>query len=316
MRHHTHIQQTLVAFSALVLLSAGTAFADVKLDQSPMERELARIQFESATQSVSQLLADDFSDGEGAGFTDNPSQVPGKKSPFKAFALSAAVPGLGQLYNGHELRAAGFFGLDVTAWILHFTWHADASNMEDEFEAFNREHWSEADYDAYLMSAYPEYIDSATMTIDDNWIPEPEISHHLPDTRTQQYYEMTGKYDQFVWGWDDAVYQDMTLSEWLGSGQQMVRITDNGIAPFSARRFVYEEMRNDANNKFDDANRMIIVSIVNRLISGFEALLSAKSHNSNLTRASVSPPRLKVRAQLKSVYEWNDTPYLNIAWRF
>ncbi len=63
-------------------------------------------------------------------------------------------------------------------------------------------HWSKDEYTQWLIDSLG--ITSDTMRYFDpvkqEWT---YLTHHLPDTKTQQYYEMIGEYDQFRWGWDD-----------------------------------------------------------------------------------------------------------------
>lgn len=308
-RNSTKTKAMMKKFTLTICLLLGLLSGQVsalELESSPFEQDIASIRMTNSLELAAELDEFDSFD-QSDDFVDVDSDLPGKKSPLKAFGLSALVPGLGQLYNGSKIKAISFFGVDVATWALHFSWHADANGLEDDYEAFNRAHWNQSDYETYLLWVYGE--------TDDELISAQELSHNLPDTRTQQYYEMTGKYDQFAWGWDDAVRNDSTLSEYSSSNPPQA-ITSRALAPYTARRLTYEQMRDDANNKFDDANRLIIVALVNRLISGFEAYFSAKNHNKNLAHASRSPMRLKVRAQLKSIYESNDTPFLHMAYRF
>jgi hypothetical protein len=63
-------------------------------------------------------------------------------------------------------------------------------------------HWFKAGYTGWLIDSLGIASDT-TLYFDplkQEWI---YLSHHLPDTKTEQYYEMIGKYDQFRWGWDD-----------------------------------------------------------------------------------------------------------------
>ncbi len=136
------------------------------------------------------------------------------------------------------------------------------------------------------------------------------ITHNLPDTRTQQYYEMTGKYDQFAWGWDDAVLDGEVL------GPNVQAITGPETTPYSANRMFYETRRNDANNSYDKATRMVIVSFANRLFSAFEAFFTTKSINKEARRQAQEFGRVKLDAKLKSFYSWRDTPYVTVTYKF
>ena len=168
--------------------------------------------------------------------------------------MSLLVPGLGQYYNGSKIKAAGFFALDLTSWVLHFKYRSDGNKLTDKFELFQQTHWSRDRYRDYLLGAYDKG--------DDDSIFQTEVSHHLPKTPTQQYYEMTGKYDQFAWGWDDARVNDSSLIDFGSTVRPVI-----GRHTKTAHRFEYETMRNDANLKFDAADKWVIVSLANHVIS-------------------------------------------------
>lgn len=237
-----------------------------------------------------------------------------RKSPFKAFLLSAAVPGLGQYYYGSKLKAGVFFGAEVATWALHVKWHNDGANKEDEFEQFNRDHWSQGSYEDYLYYAYG--------VRDDELAGATEVSHHLPDTPTQQYYEMTGKYDQFAWGWDDATRDGDSLSHFAPPNNTDVAITGPEKTPYSARRLVYEKMRDESNKSFDKASKMIIAAIANRVISAFEAYFVTKHRNEKGGSGTDEFGRredkneLRFRASLKSYHSRRDTPYVRVTYKF
>jgi hypothetical protein len=298
----------------LALSLVGTAAA-VQPKSSVFDRELQKVRYNYAYESYrNEMLAEagESAFSEPIEFDDaaeNASEL-GYKSPGKAFVYSLVVPGLGQWYYGSRVKPFLFFGAEVAAWVLHFKWHSDAERMEDDFEAFNRAHWSRDAYEQqYLLWAYGE--------TDDDLINEQEISHHLPDTRTQQYYEMTGKYNQFAWGWDDAVLGGNVLGDY-GPGNPPPQIESEATTPASARREAYEYMRDDANNKFDDATKMIFVSMLNRLASAFEALIFTKKHN-NAVRGNHQARDLtswKFSPSLKSIHSTRDTPYIKVTYRF
>ena len=89
--------------------------------------------------------------------------------------------------------------------LLLFVGCSKSNNPEvnTQYKAFADAHWSEEPYFDSLESIY--YIDRWQ---DGN----AQWAHHLPfavngtDTtadHNQAYYENIGKYDQFIWGWDD-----------------------------------------------------------------------------------------------------------------
>jgi hypothetical protein len=282
----------------------------IATDRSRLALELTGLRFDNGLAALQDRETTfDQDDATDVGdFREGSSKPPGAKSPLKAFALSMLVPGAGQWYNGSKSKAVVFFATDVALWGLQFKWHAEGVDMEEEFEAFNRKYWSRDRYEQqYLLWAYGE--------IDDHLITASEVSHHLPDTRTQQYYEMTGKYNQFAWGWVDAILDGTTLDDY-NEGNPPPRIINDATTPDSPLRVKYETMRSDANNKFEDARRMIMVSILNRVISGFEAYFSTGRRNEAARQLGEIPKRLDVRASLETYNSRRDTPMLHVAWRF
>ncbi|MCK4460917.1 MAG: hypothetical protein KAW46_03890, partial [candidate division Zixibacteria bacterium] len=199
-----------------------------------------------------------------------------------------------------------------------FKYHGNGDDITAEFEKFNRDHWNHPDslytigdedyqaYQAYLMSAYgtlrPDTLDS-----DDR----KGITHTLPDVRNQQYYEMTGKYNQFAWGWDDATLYGDNLG-YLITGSGVLKATDS---VYSDHRLEYEGMRHDANKEYDKGMKMVFVVMGNHLISAFEAFFAAKRHNHGL-KYNQPFSNLNVKPSLRSYSSWKDTPYVTFSYKF
>ncbi|MCX6834995.1 MAG: hypothetical protein NTW07_07665 [candidate division Zixibacteria bacterium] len=274
----------------------------VDLPPSFFEQDRQQIRYSSFT--TTSLLADTQASGSGREAEKPPVK---RKSPFKAFALSAILPGAGQFYCGSKIKPLVFLGVEAAAWGFYLKFHNDGNAATDAFEKFNEEHWSRSDYEEYLLGAYGE--------TDDELIIAREVSHHLPDGNTQQYYEMTGKYNQFAWGWDDAVLNGNTLDYYV-TNHSVAPITGDSSTPSSARRMIYESMRADANGKYDRADRMIFVAMINRLVSGFEAFFSARKINDRVAGGTSAFSRVDVDVSLKSYNSRRDTPYMKLSYKF
>ena len=296
----------LSVVAGLIVFLAGYGHA-VELTPSFFDQDLLQIRYSSAasiTKSNGTILAVNQAGDEEGSFEDSPVK---EKSPFKAFALSAILPGAGQFYNGSKIKPLLFLGAEVAAWGFHFKYHGEGDDATDAYQQYNHDHWSRFDYEQkYLLWAYG--------VTDDDLVDARELSHHLPDEQTQQYYEMTGKYNQFAWGWDDALLRGDSL-ESFGPGT-MQPITGDSTTPSSARRMIYEGMRDDANSKYDRADKMIMIAIVNRLFSGFEAFFSARKINQRLTGGSSTFSRIDVDVSLKSYHARRDTPYMKLTYKF
>jgi hypothetical protein len=288
---------------ALGLVIAGSVAlrAEVTLPPSVFNRQLQELKFEYSVYNDQQP--------QSSGLFDQAQSAakPKRLSPGRAFAYSLLVPGLGQFYNGSKAKAAGFFALDVASWVFHFKHYASGNDKTAEFEKFQQTNWKLSRYEnKYLLWVYGK-------TDDDSISGFQEISHHLPDTRTQQYYEMTGKYDQFSWGWIDATYTGDSIDYFAPPNPAMPAITNHQFAPQSAMRQQYEGMRFDANHQFSVANRWVIISLANHVVSAFEAFLTAR-HKNGRNPSGGGFGRIKVKADLRSFYVRRDTPYVSFSY--
>lgn len=215
-----------------------------------------------------------------------------RKNPLKAGLLSFLVPGLGQYYNGsHVGKIAGFAALEGFLWVKFAQYNSDANDQVIAFQDYADTTWSEAEYFRYLDLVYGVTIDTGA-----------GFTHHLPDTKTQQYYEMIGKYDQFSYGW--APSEGVVDSPWTTADKY-------STSPFpSDNRIFYNGMRGRANDLFADRDRMLVFTMLNHLAAGIDAALGALRHNRGLeteddgfsispavtpARDFVSTPRLGVR---------------------
>jgi hypothetical protein len=219
-----------------------------------------------------------------------------RKSVFKAFALSAIVPGAGQLYTGSKWKAVAFLGLEALSWTGYIMYHKKGDEKTTDFEQFAGDHWSENRYENFLYRNWGVYDDDSAY----NDYGHLYFGHHLPTTTTQQYYEMIGKYDQFVFGWDDV---DTIATP---------PIPENLPTAYSERREMYENMRHDANMMFDRASASLIVMMVNHLASGVEAALAARNHNRNVDALT---DRVTIRAVTAEI-ERRSVPMLTITYKF
>ena len=311
-RHHRRTAFNTIIVAVLALACAAKCGA-IELDNSFFEADRQQLKYQYATTvlaapTTGQALLTTFQDEDFGPGDEN------QKSPFKAFLLSAAVPGLGQYYYGSRVKPFVFLGAEVAVWGLYAKWHGNGRDLESQYEAFNNEHW--------LPASYADYLEAAYGVRDDDLIDATEVTHHLPSEQIQQYFEMTGKYDQFAWGWDDARREGLDLEDYVSTyGTSELAITTDERAPSSANRVTYEDMRDDSNRKFDHATKMIMASIANRLISAFEAYFTTKALNSNShkkagARSQQEFGEFKFKASLKSYHTKRDTPYLKVTYKF
>lgn len=95
-------------------------------------------------------------------------------------------------------------------------------------------------------------------------IGEYDAWNHFSVNRTQQYYEMIGKYAQFQRGWDDyGTYR----------GFEFAAQAPWGVTTFSANSQRYMDIRTESNDKLIAADRIVGLLLVNHAASFVDALL-------------------------------------------
>ncbi len=199
-----------------------------------------------------------------------PSNSPNKtgaRSIAKAALFSAVIPGAGQIYNGSILKSIFFIAVEAGALTGHFINQNRGHELEDVFEAFADQHWSEQQY--WRSLAIDAGMDPDNLDLDALRAYEREqFSHFLPQQKNQTYYENIGKYDQFNGGWDDSI-------------SKMARQRD------SENRRQYTLKRKDANDHFKRATNFAAAALLNHVFSAFDAGWSAKRHNQKILRADI-----------------------------
>lgn len=251
------------------------------------------------------------------------------RHPAAAFALSAAVPGAGQAWNGQWIKAAVAIAVETALVTGYVVTRRRGLDAEDEFRAFAHEDWSPAqyaewinDYRMYLqeevgtsITAPPvEIVETIDFSTPSSWTRaernavdemfnqiraierqsiHPEtgaaFSHQIPDFGDQQYYELIGKYFQFAPGWFD--YPDWVT----GDGMFTAAIDPEVSGPGGTKLYVsdtfYEYARDhaDAQDLLRTASRISIFFIVNHLVAGIDAAVTARIRQNRASAATVSP---------------------------
>ncbi len=228
---------------------------------------------------------------------DDIIQQRSKKSGIKAALMSAAIPGLGEVYAKSYWRAAVFFALDVALLSSNFVYEDKGKDEDIRMKAFGDEHWSERQYwsklyyeadvlaqdDPDLAERLPDYSydendpyhlleNYNNININALRFLENELgyTHTLPSTKTQQYYEMIYKYlHQFGAGWDDLPYPD-----YYDNLDNLGTVTPNIKK--------YRTMRNRSNDYYQTATTMLNLMLLNHVLSAFDAALAVKQFNKKI----------------------------------
>ena len=274
---------------AIVLLSLAIPSV---AQRDPLVSPLPRIlpnhaaAFQQSVERSNQLLAQ-MADDEASDEAEAVSPIRGDKSPRRAFLYSAIVPGAGEFWAGSRKRAALFFGLEVIGLGMYLNWNGEGNDLEDEFRLRADGEWNPWDYlgwrgsrnsrfssltHALPCSSYVASVPSSTSV--------PDAIAACPDRDVQQYYELIGKYDQFISGWHDIVDAD---------GNRVTAAAVDSAENFhSELRLTYEVDRNDSNKLLKRASNMLGLIMVNHVISAIDAARVVRARSEGQSEASLS----------------------------
>lgn len=180
-----------------------------------------------------------------------------EKSPKTAFFLSLLVPGLGELYSGAKWRAVGFMASEGFTWLAYFSWRGKGNDLKADFRAYADQHWSESRYRAW--QAYNRSQPQSEQYYETETLPD------KVNGDTQQYYELIGKYPQFIFGWDDVP----------------LPFSSNNQDLESPRQLDYEDQRNESNKYLKRASVITGLAVLNRIASAIHASAYVRSNNAS-----------------------------------
>jgi len=213
------------------------------------------------------------------------------KSVARSVLYSAVVPGLGQFYARSYIKAGIFAAVEIGAWATNIHYNNLGDDKDAEYRGFANSNWSEQRYWSYVyyqlrgqgISNFPNFdndiiIDGAGRPLIQNWqLAEQQLrqyasseyilgfTHTLPETKTQQYYEMIGKYpEQFGNAWADASF-DASYSGFEGR-----------VTPMNDR---YTNLSKESESLYDKAGYGSMAALINHVISAVDAGFTTRSYN-------------------------------------
>lgn len=178
-----------------------------------------------------------------------------KKSPAKAFLLSLLVPGAGQYYAGNSSNSAIYFGAELLLIGGYLYYSSESDNMIDKYKNY-------ADTHFYYNGSDPDrksYYEMWPILVERVY-----AKTALPREKVGEYWELIGKLPELTVFWDKPEQQKF-----------------------------YYDMRQEANQDYKNANRMLGLMAINHVVSAVDALLSVKKYNTRLS-SSLYDGELKV----------------------
>lgn len=217
----------------------------------------------------------------------------GEKSLFLAGALSAVLPGAGEIYSESYIKGGVFLLIEAAAWYFNASYINKGDDQTQFFKNYADSYWSVVRYAEWLNRFAVDLGGTSDIKINSdpslkpwqrvNWdevnVAEKsikEFSHTLYPHGHQQYYELIGKYPQYNKGWDDA-------------DPNIKRYFDN----LSPNFLHYSSLRGKANDYYNVATKAVLVVVINHLLSFADALWTASSFNSEL-KTNLSMEKLEL----------------------
>lgn len=168
-----------------------------------------------------------------------------KKSSAKAFFLSLLVPGAGQYYAGNSSTSAIYFGAELLLIGGYMYYSSESDNMINKYKNY-------ADTHFYYQGDDPDrqsYYDMWPILVERVY-----AKTALPRDKVGEYWELIGKLPELTVFWDKPEQQKF-----------------------------YYDMRQEANQDYKNANKMLGLIAINHVVSAVDALLSVKKYNTRLS---------------------------------
>jgi hypothetical protein len=250
------------------------------------------------------------------------SELPNQKSVGKAVLFSALVPGSGQFYAKSYIKTAVFLAIEVSALAVNISNTQKGDDKDLEFRQYADANWDEHRYWSYVNwvgldkgiytdLVVPEnYIEMVTAPNGGTWylideqyfnankdeilsnlreIEENEFSHRLPSTKTQQYYEMIGKYPgQFGNAWNDASFD--------------IDYRPDNVTP--SVNF-YMDMRDQANRYYDMAQYGLMAVLINHVVSAIDAGFTTRNYNRRQVQMEMSYNNIRYKGDYLNMFGVN-----------
>ena len=223
-----------------------------------------------------------------------------KTSEFETFA---------QANFSENLYYRGLMGMSQN-YVIHMqdsTW-IDMSEVWNYDYFSNRDNWTWETKDSLavldiIQLSYGSYVDEDGFNgITGGIILDGDVeqfTHNLPETKTQQYYEMIGKYHQFSCGWNDfdgyeynpdgSVRMETVIIENAAGDSVSAEIpvmlkNDANAFDYSEDGFnsanhvdTYVDLREEANIAYEVGQNFLMVTLLNHVASAFDAAYVIKS---------------------------------------
>ncbi len=263
-----------LSVALLMVLGIGAALAGSE-GQDRAAWLLNRDGLETLALTGMKLQQGEFGTGGGGGTEfemDSEEGPSGGASAGLTMLASVVLPGSGEAIMGYT-RGYFMMAADIFAWTQVIKYHNDGEDMRTEYYDFADAHYT----DQRLVEGYnPSSTDLERQGQGAIYFaavgPITDISEldRLPlyvteEEDRREYYENLGKWDQFIFGWDDYTRASVAHPEY--DYEPTMTISDLRQPWVSRNRELYRTMRQESNDAFKSRDRWMYVNIGLRVFS-------------------------------------------------
>jgi hypothetical protein len=172
-----------------------------------------------------------------------------QKSARKAMLFSAIVPGVGQFYaNPSAITAYIFPVLEFGLWYGYFYFQSEGDDITNQYEEFADQHYEREDQWSAQKSLIDNPLSYTSFYAPDDYDPNDgddygEGGHfRLDHEDTQHFYEDIGKYNKYLFGWEDwkDIYATVDGTYWT-SPQWIIEENAGGQGLWAGNNVYYDE---------------------------------------------------------------------------
>lgn len=229
-------------------------------------------------------------------------QGPDYRSPRRAMLFSFLIPGMGQYYVRSRLKALFYVLIEIAGFAAR-DYYNDLGDAKDlEFREYCDAHYDTASYNTWRKWVETDFS-SNFLGIDTTYLYHDSVYRAHEPKKTQQYYELIMKYNQFVQGWKDV----SPTTDDLKKGGDHIPDSLNGI-PYEVvpeyEFLLYHEQDTvrgysafqeeaavisaDATSLYKKGEGFWLVILANHVISAVDAGLAARRYNRALANQGQS----------------------------
>ncbi len=264
-----------MALILMLLFSYSTSLAEFQ-GQTRASWLLQRGDFETRALTGLSFDQGEFSadDGLGSGAlkVESEDEYVGGTGAGLTMLASAILPGSGEAIMGYK-RGYLMMAVDIFAWTQVSKYHNDGEDLATAYYDFADEHYS----DARLVEGYNPassdleregqgaiYFPDVGPITDESELVNLPLYVTVEDDR-REYYENLGKWDQFIFGWDD--YTRASVDHPEHDYEPTMTISDLRQPWVSRNRETYRDMRAASNDAYKSRDRWMYVNIGMRVFS-------------------------------------------------